>query len=255
MTRRSTVGLVLLTLAALAGGPEAQADAWCKTRNHCTWISKKYTANAYVSCIGLPIPLCYSHSGSCGQATADCSWRNCLWGGGSASASNSSAGCSLKKSRTGLGIAGNYIPTPARDDDFGDASVDGTILFDDDTRSVSVQFDRASLVALTDGLAERLDVYAFVEDVREGAINEDDPVRTDANTLWHGSVALKDGILTFEGLDSRAFSVTTDAAGLAHATAGANGLTLPFEISAEDFANLVVEVSLAEAKVSEASPR
>lgn len=244
MLRRLVLAATLVGAVTFVALP-ASADAWCKTRNRCTWLSKKYTANAYVSCIGLWVPLCYHHGNGCGSASATCGWRSCLWGGASASASNGPGGCSTTKQRNGLGIAGHYIATAARNDDFGDSSADSRVEFDDSTRSVILHLDRLSLSSLANGLRERLDVYAFVEDTGDGGVS-DEPVRTDANTVWHGSVTLKDGVVSSDLGDARTLIVDTYDGGLSRASADGVSVRIPLDLTPEAFENLVIEVNLSE---------
>lgn len=247
---RLLVGLGLL-LAVLLTVQQADADAWCNTRNKCHWWAKKFTANAQVGCIGYPLPLCAQHSGHCDYtANLSCGWRNCLWGGGDAAAHNGWNGCYHWTSRSGQGVAGDPSVKGTRDDDQGGHEVASHTDFDDQNRTVTITLDRGEISALAGGLASRLDAYVLREDVDESQLKPDqevpDPEPTPENTLWHGSVVLRDGRLAVTGFDARAFKVTTDAKGLSTVTFANVATNLRFDVTDEVFGNLVTRLVSAE---------
>jgi hypothetical protein len=249
-SNRLLLGLGIF-LAFLMAAEQANAGAWCTTRNKCHWYAKKFTANAQVGCIGLSLPLCYQHSGNCDwTAHLSCGWRNCLWGGGDASADNGWGGCHTWTNRSGQGIAGTPKATQTRDDDQGGHDVLSHADFDDATRTVTITLDRGDITSLKGGMAGRFDVYVLREDVKEGQVPEgqevDDPVPTPENTLWHGSIVLRDGQLTADGFKTDTVKVTTDEQGLSHATFENLQAVQSFDIPDADFANLVVRVAAEE---------
>jgi hypothetical protein len=239
-SKKLILGLIL-SLSFLAA-QQADADAWCNTRNKCRWYSKKFTANAMVGCIGFSLPLCYQHSGDCDYtANLSCGWRNCLWGGGDAQAHNGWNGCYKWYTRSGQGVAGDPTVTGTRDDDQGSGDVVSHAKFDDLTKTVNILLERGEITALAGGMAGRLDAYIFRDDTDESQIKEGEeapePEPTPANTLWHGTVVLRDGAVAVTGFDPRGFIVTTDA----------NVETAQrLNVTDAAFANLVVRVSISE---------
>ncbi|HEX8435081.1 hypothetical protein [Archangium sp.] len=228
---------------------EARAAGWCSTRNKCKWWAKKYTANADVHCIGLSLPLCYQHQGHCDSASASCSWRSCPVGGASAWASNGPSGCYHGGSRTGMGLYGTPASLEGGDEkSSGSHEVLSHAVFDDLSRSITLTLDRGYMTATADTMVSRFDVYVFREDVKEGQ-EVDEPVRTPENTRWHGSIVLQGGRLTVEGFDPTLFKVSTDRAGLTTVTFAQVKQVIRFDVSAEDFENLVVQ-SVADGNTS-----
>lgn len=238
-------------LVFLLAAEQADAHAWCNTRNKCRWWAKKYTADTLVSCIGYPLPLCRQHSGDC-DWTGDfsCGWRNCLWGGGNAAAHNGNVGCYQWDYRTGQGVAGDPATRETRKDDQGGHEVYSRTEFDDATHMVKISLDRGEISALQGGLAGRLDVYVLRDDTTEDQVKPGeeapDPVPTPENTLWHGSVVLTDGRLAVTGFDPAAFKVSTDEKGLSRASFANVQSVQRFDIRDEDFDNLVVRVVTSE---------
>lgn len=244
-TNRIVLG-VCLALAFLFAAQQADAGAWCTTRNKCHWYAKKFTANTQVGCIGLGT-LCYQHSGDCDwTANLNCGWRNCIWGGGNAAASNGWNGCWTWTSRSGQGVAGDPTVTAGRDDDQGSHDVNSHAEFDDATQTVTITLDSGKITALQGGLAGHLDVYVLREDVDETQIKEGEdvpePEPTPMNTLWHGSIILQDGQLALDGFAPDAFKVTTDDKGLSEVTFENVKAAPQFKISDVEFGNLVVRV-------------
>ena len=237
-----------LFMVFLLVAQQADAHAWCTTRNKCHWWAKKFTANAQVGCIGFSVPLCYRHSGDCDwTANLSCGWRNCLWGGGDAAASNGWNGCSTWTTRSGQGLAGEpTTTTTTRDDDQGGHEVISRADFDDATHTVTINLDRGEISALQGGMAARFDVYVLRDDVTEDQVKPGDeapdPEPTPANTLWKGSIVLRDGRLTVTGFDPAAFRVVTDEKGLSHVTFANVRTVQKLDVTDADFANLVVRV-------------
>lgn len=248
---RIFVGLGLF-MAVLLMAQQANADAWCNTRNNCRWWAKKFTANAQVGCIGYPLPLCVRHSGHCDYtANLSCGWRNCLWGGGDAAAHNGWNGCYQWTSRSGQGIAGDPTTTTGtRDDDQGGHEISSHSDFDNLNHTVTITLDRGEITALQGGMASTLDVYVLREDVDESQVKPGeeapDPVPTPQNTLWHGSIVLSDGRLSVSGFDPRAFSLSTDSKGVSTVNFTNVATTQRFSLTDADFGNLVVRLVAAE---------
>jgi hypothetical protein len=239
---------LLLGLSGLLLAHQAGAEAWCKTRNKCNFWGKKYTANARVGCFELPLPLCWHHQGHCDSASASCGWNNCpISGGASASASNNSGGCVWTINRTGTGVAGTPPPTPTemRDDDAADSRLESTTEFDDARQEVTIRLKNGTLAARPGGLAQRIDVYVFREDVRAG-VEVEDPVRTPENTLWHGSIVLAGGRLAVVGFSADAFATTVEGKETVRVSIADARALIPFRIGAADFEKLVVEVGTSE---------
>lgn len=233
---------VCFVLGSMILAQAADAHGWCNTRNKCRWWAKKYTANTSVGCWGFSIPLCYQHSGSCGTASANCGWKSCIVGGASASASNSSSGCFVSTSHSGLGHAGVIPPDSATNsEDAGGGQVQSFADFDDATQTVTITIASGELSAASGGMPARLSAFIFVEDVREGEVVED-PVRTPENTVWEGSIVLDDGAATVAGFDPDAVTVITDRNGASIASISGTRAVVPLRLSAEDFENLVVQI-------------
>lgn len=242
-SKRFGAGLGLFMLLFLMAAEMANAHAWCVTRNKCRWWSKKFTANTHVGCWGFSLPLCYQHSGDCDYtANLSCGWRNCLWGGGDATASNGWGGCSLWTNRSGQGFAGEPTETQPRDDEQGGHDVFSRAEFDDATKSVTISLDRGEITALKDGMAGRLDVYILREEAPKEGETEKDPVPTPENTLWHGSVVLRGGAVAVNGFDPQAFKVTTDEKGISRVTFQNVTTVQRFHVTEEEFADLLVRV-------------
>lgn len=236
---------LVLGFALLAGARQADAHSSCKTRSHCGWLFKKYAANADTGCYPLLIPLCAHHSGSCGTASTSCS-NACPIGNAAASASNSSSGCFLSTSHTGLGFAAALTSdTVLRDDDQGGGRIVSTADFDARGKGVAISLVDGQISSLAGGMAQRIEVYVFRDDTPEGVEN-DDPVRTRENTLWQGYVELRDGAVTASGFDPKAFVVATDRNGLSVASFANVRTGLSFNVSDADFDRLVVEVTSTE---------
>lgn len=237
-----------LCLIFLFLAEQANAHAWCVTRNNCRWWAKKFTADTRVGCIGFPLPLCAQHSGHCDlTASLSCGWRNCPWGGGNAAAQNGWGGCWTWTHRTGLGIAGEApAATQAQNDDGGGHNVYSRAEFDDAARTVAITLDRGEISAKPGGMAGRLDVYILREDVTEDQVPPDgeapDPVPTPENTLWHGSIVLRDGRLTVTGFDPSAFTTVTDATGMSRVLFENVRTVQQLDIPDEEFAALLVKV-------------
>jgi hypothetical protein len=236
------LGLCLLLLFV---AEQANAHAWCATRNKCRWWAKKFTANTRVGCIGLPLPLCAQYSANCNwTANLSCGWRHCIVGGGNAAASNGWNGCWTWTSRTGIGIAGDS-GTTAREDDAGGHDVYSRAEFDDLTRTVTITLDQGEISAKAGGMAGRLDVYVLWEDPTEPTdpdTEAPDPEPTPENTYWHGSVVLRDGQVTVTGFDPAAFRVTTDSEEVSRVHFQNVTTVQQFDISDEDFGALLVKV-------------
>lgn len=231
------LGLLLVLVSA-----DAQASAWCNTRNNCRWWAKKYTANASVGCIGFSLPLCYSHSGHCDGTSVSCGWKNCLWGGATAWASNGPGGCSAGGNRTGQGIYGeSKADATSEADASGSHSLQSRAEFDNAQRTVTIALDRGVMTSSPDSMESRIDVYVFREDVEEGKEVED-PVRTEENTLWRASIVLSNGVLKVNGFDPRLFNVSRDEKGNTTVQFAGVKSVVPMSISDEDFGNLVVQV-------------
>ena len=249
-SNRILLGLGFFMVLAFAA-EQANADAWCNTRNKCRWWAKKYTANTRVGCAALPLPLCQQHSGDC-DWTADlhCGWRNCLWGGGDAAAHNGTSGCYQWFDRSGQGLAGDPTTPQTRDDDQGKSEIYSRSSFDDARHAVTINLDRGAISALQGGMSGRLDVYIVRDDTTEDQVRPGeegpDPVPTPTNTLWQGSVVLSDGRLTVTGFDAKAFKVTTDSAGLSTATFANVTTVQSLTVSDADFDKLVVRVVAGE---------
>lgn len=247
--KKSLIGLGI-AFVLLTSAQQASADSWCNTRNKCRWWQNKYTANAVVGCIGFSIPLCYRHSGSCGTADAYCDWRNCLWGGGTAHATNSSSGCVATKYRTGQGVAGTPLPDAvAASNDTGSSRVQSFADFDDVLKTVTITLTDGSLSSTRGGMPERLTAYIFREDVTEGVVVEE-PVRTPENTIWTGSIVLADGVVRTSGFRTEGIGVSTDREGMSVARLSGVQVTIPYAGSDADFENLVVQVVLDEVQLT-----
>ncbi len=249
MARGRNLLIVLIGLAFLLPYQAAEAGASTTTRNRCRWWSKKYVANAHTGCLPFG-PLCYRHSGSCGDARATCGFTSCpFYGGAYASAVNGPGGASTFKYRYGLGFAGTP-PVDATAGDSGDSAVESVVEFDDNSRTVKVSIPAGHLTDQVGGLGERLSVFIFKEDVREG-VEVEEPVRTPENTLWQASAVLHEGALSLDGFDPGAFSFgtggTDTGCGLSTTVTISNAhLSVPLFIAPTDFENLVVEVLLDE---------
>ncbi len=249
MRQHKGLAALLLGLFLVAGARQADADAWCKTRSHCWWLSKRYTANARTGCIPFIVPLCWHHSGGCGSAAASCS-NACIVGNASASASNSSSGCFLSTSRTGLGVAGTSSPDLlAASNDRGNSRLTSSSDFDDARGTVTINLDSGELQALAGGNPERIEAYVFVDDAPEGQAVEE-AIRTSRNTLWSGSVDLRNGVLTVNGFNKDAFRVSTDATGLTTVSISGARAVVPVSTDPVLFERLVVEVTSTETGAS-----
>lgn len=236
-----------LCLVFLFMAEQVDAHAWCVTRNKCRWWAKKFTADTRVSCIGFPLPLCAQHSGHCDwTAPLSCGWRNCPWGGGNASAQNGWGGCWLWTQRSGMGIAGEATTSEFQEDDAGGHDVSSHAEFDGVAHTVTITLDQGEISAMAGGMAGRLDVYILREDVTENQVPPDgeapDPAPTPENTLWHGSVVLRDGRLTVTGFDPGAFTTVTDETGMSRVSFENVRTVQQLDVSDADFAALLVKV-------------
>lgn len=241
MSKFRATSLTVLGLALFFSAVHVDASAWCNTRNHCKWWSKRYTANAHVGCIGFSLPLCYQHSGGCGSASANCGWKSCLIGGASASASNGSGGCSVSTSRTGLGIAGTAATAPCGDTEQGGSFAVTNTQFDDASQTVALSFSDGELGAIRGGKAARVQVFIFRDETPEGVEN-DEPERTPENTVWQGSISLTDGVVSANGFDARGLTTGTDENGYSTVTLAGVRALVPLVLSAADWDSLIVQV-------------
>ncbi len=246
MTKLRATSLTVLGLVLFFSALQADASAWCNTRNHCHWWSKRYTANAHVGCIGFSLPLCYQHSGGCGSASANCGWKSCLIGGASASASNGSGGCYTSTSHTGLGIAGTAATAAPCDNEQGGSYASTSAQFDDASQTVAISFGEGELGAIRGGKAARVQVFIFRDETPEGVEN-DEPKRTPENTVWEGSIALENGVVSAKGLDVRSLGVKTDENGYSTLSLAGVRALVPLALSDADWDSLIVQVVADEA--------
>lgn len=246
------VGLALI-LACLLGAQEASAGASCITRSHCYALSKRFVAQAHVSCLlseAIPFPLilkCFEREPRCGTVTANCDWRHCSIGGARARATNGVAGCFLSTAQWGLGIAGDASFDPADDptlpmgeEDGGDGEALTNARFNEVARTVEVRLESGRLAAAPGGLGQRLTAWIFRD---ESAGDDEDPVPNDETTLWTGSVTVIGGELSVTGFDPTAFILSTDDMGRTVVTFTDVATVVPLEdLSKEDFANVAVKI-------------
>lgn len=228
---------LLFGMGCLLLAQEAMAGASCVTRANCGALTKRYVAKSHVLC-GV-VPVCLKQSSGCGSAYTNCEWKNCLYGGGMSRAINGPGGCQIYTYRVGMGIAGEAFD-PMVELDENDASGTEALSsaeFDAATGTVTIHLSDGRLTATPGGLAQRLTVTLFQEDG-----TEEDPTPTAANTLWSGSVVVNGGKFAVTGFDASDFTLSTNDEGLSEATFSDIEVVLPLDISAADFANVVVKV-------------
>lgn len=247
MQRQKLIVYLTLAIVCLLGAREASADAWCQTRPECHFWAKRFVARAYVSCFyGVPVPMCSQRDARCGNVEANCNFISCAIGGGRARATNGPAGCFHSSERSGLGLAGNASdlgddPTSLMGEDkSGGGETLTNARFDEAARTVEIRLESGRLAATPGGLGQRLKVWIFRDEIE--ADEDEDPVPTDETTLWTGSVALSGGELTVTGFDPAAFTLSTDDLGRTVATFADVATVVPLDLSAEDFAKVVVQV-------------
>ncbi len=240
MSKLRSTSLTLLGLSLFFVAMQADASAWCNTRNHCRFLSKRYTANAHVGCIGFTLPLCYQHSSGCGSASANCGWKSCLIGGASSSASNGSGGCFTSTSHTGLGIAGTSATTPPCDNEQGGSFVASNAQFDDPSHTVAIAFTDGELGAIRGGKVARVQIFIFRDETPEGVEN-DEPERTPENTVWEGSITLADGVLGGKGFDTRNLKAQTNENGFSTVSLAGVRALVPVSLSDADWDSLIVQ--------------
>jgi hypothetical protein len=254
MQRRKLIVYLTLAIVGLLGAREASAGVSCSLRSRCWPWAKKYVAQAHTACLtasspGLLIPLCFDRQTHCSNSVvADCSWQECAVGGARARATSGPGGCLTWILQTGLGRAGDGSFDPADDPTFrmgedksGESKTLSNALFDEAARTVEIRLESGRLAATPGGLGQRLRIWIFRDESKgEG---DGDPVPTDDTTLWTGNVALADGELAVTGFDPAVFTLSTDDLGRAVVTFADVATVVPLpDLSAEDFANLVVHV-------------
>lgn len=247
MQRQKLILGLALTMACLLGSQEASAGASCVTRSHCLTLSKRFVAQAHVSChIVIPIPMCAKREARCGNVEANCNFTACPIGGGRARATNGVAGCVTSFDRSGMGLAGDASFESADDpaflmseEDRGDGETLTNARFDEAARTVEVRLESGRLAATPGGLGSRLTAWVF----RDESGDDEDPIPNDETTLWTGSVTLIGGELTVTGFDPTAFTLSTDGAGRTVVTFTDVATIVPLEdLSKEDFASVAVKI-------------
>ncbi len=245
MQRQKLIVFLTLAVACLLGAREASAGAGCQTRPVCLSFLKRFVANAHVfNAFGIPLPKCYKREARCGNVEANCNLVSCTTGTGWARATNGPAGCFATWGQSAGCIAGDARTAPAFDPTFmgEDKSGGGETLtnakFDEVAHTVEIRLESGRLVATPGGLGHRLKVWIFRDD-SEG--DDEDPVPTDATTLWTGSVALAGGELAVTSFDPTAFNLSTDDLGRTVVTFVDVATVVPLDLSAEDFGKLVVQ--------------
>jgi len=218
MQRQKLIVGLALVVACLLGARDASAGASCTTRSNCFTLSKRFVAQAHVSCnLGIPVPMCAKREARCGNVEANCNYTACPIGGGRARATNGVAGCVTSFDRSGMGLAGDASFEGAFDPDLvfsegdhGDGEVLTNVHFDEVAQTVEIRLESGRLAATPGGLGSRLTAWIFIDE-SEG--DDEEPTPTAATTLWTGSVTLVGGELTVTGFDPTLFTLSTDDAG------------------------------------------
>lgn len=200
---RKTLILAISTLLFFAFTADAFADAKCKTRSQCRWWAKQFVASATVGCWfpAFAYTLCHKRSASCGSpVSANCEWKNCLWGGATASASNNYGSCSFSAFRSGLGRYGEEVTDPQPDSDNGEGSHEGLVRteFTDDG-GAAVHFDHMRLSSTLDESFSRIDIVAYVES-HESLKNDSEDFPPE-RVLHRSYIHLQNGVVTHKGFD------------------------------------------------------